>query len=107
MPNTTNIFTARISSKSIHMLPYLIWVLLANINHFLVIPFNNNKVKNTNFQAKHDNDEWNQDLELEDKSIEKKNHYEPPNKYLWLHDFPGPNPIDQALAQGATHNKYL
>ena len=26
---------------------------------------------------------------------------------LWLHDFPGPNSIDQALAQDATHNKYL
>ena len=37
----------------------------------MVIPFNN-KVKNTNFQAKHDNDGWNQDLELEDKSIKKE-----------------------------------
>ena len=26
---------------------------------------------------------------------------------LWLHDFPGPTPVDQALAQSTTHNKYL
>ena len=26
---------------------------------------------------------------------------------MWLHDFPGPNPFYQALAQGATHNKYF
>ena len=29
------------------------------------------------------------------------------NLLLQLHDFPGPNPTDQALAQGATHNKSL
>ena len=28
-------------------------------------------------------------------------------RYLWLHDFPGPNSIDQVLAQSATHNKYF
>ena len=27
--------------------------------------------------------------------------------YMWLHDFPGPTSVDQALAQSTTHNKYL
>ena len=39
--------------------------------------------------------------------IRQFDEYDENKLLLQLHDFPSPKSIDQALAQGATHNKYL